>query len=342
MISVNSVAEKNMNTQPNPFQPVLDSLLDEKKDFPRKHLQQFSDLGDLELKTLLDVWSGVSLKRKLTLLEGLESLAEDDTLVNFEDLAKALLSDGESAVRARAIRLLRECEDAKLISMYIDFLKNDSDANTRAEAAVALGLFVALGEFEEIPEAFHHQTEDALLEAATGADDVKVRRRALESLGFSSRPEAQALIESAFQQDDPAWQASALFAMGRSADDRWDEQVVASLLSDNRSVREAAVEAAGQLAIKSASPILLKMLEDEEDDDVTSAVIWSLSQIGGEDARAYIETLLDQTEDEEQIEFLEEALENLAFTEDLDRFDLLNFEPDFDLDDEDEDKALLN
>lgn len=331
-----------MNTQPNPFQPVLDSLLDEKKDFPRKHLQQFSDLGDLELKTLLDVWSGVSLKRKLTLLEGLESLAEDDTLVNFEDLAKALLSDGESAVRARAIRLLRECEDAKLISMYIDFLKNDSDANTRAEAAVALGLFVALGEFEEIPEAFHHQTEDALLEAATGADDVKVRRRALESLGFSSRPEAQALIESAFQQDDPAWQASALFAMGRSADDRWDEQVVASLLSDNRSVREAAVEAAGQLAIKSASPILLKMLEDEEDDDVTSAVIWSLSQIGGEDARAYIETLLDQTEDEEQIEFLEEALENLAFTEDLDRFDLLNFEPDFDLDDEDEDKALLN
>lgn len=321
---------------------MLDSLLDEKKDFPRKHLQQFSDLGDLELKTLLDVWSGVSLKRKLTLLEGLESLAEDDTLVNFEDLAKALLSDGESAVRARAIRLLRECEDAKLISMYIDFLKNDSDANTRAEAAVALGLFVALGEFEEIPEAFHHQTEDALLEAATGADDVKVRRRALESLGFSSRPEAQALIESAFQQDDPAWQASALFAMGRSADDRWDEQVVASLMSDNRSVREAAVEAAGQLAIKSASPILLKMLEDEEDDDVTSAVIWSLSQIGGEDARAYIETLLDQTEDEEQIEFLEEALENLAFTEDLDRFDLLNFEPDFDLDDEDEDKALLN
>lgn len=321
---------------------MLDSLLDEKKDFPRKHLQQFSDLGELELKTLLDVWSGVSLKRKLTLLEGLESLAEDDTLVNFEDLAKALLSDGDSAVRARAIRLLRECEDAKLISMYIDFLKNDSDANTRAEAAVALGLFVALGEFEEIPEAFHHQTEDALLEAATGADDVKVRRRALESLGFSSRPEAQALIESAFQQDDPAWQASALFAMGRSADDRWDEQVVASLMSDNRNVREAAVEAAGQLAIKSASPILLKMLEDEEDDDVTSAVIWSLSQIGGEDARAYIETLLDQTEDEEQIEFLEEALENLAFTDDLDRFDLLNFEPDLDFDEDDENKALLN
>jgi hypothetical protein len=37
--------------------------------------------------------------------------------------------------------------------------------------------------------------------------------------------------------------------------------------------------------------------------------------------------LLDQTEDDEQIEFLEDALDNLAFTEDLDRFDLLAFDP---------------
>lgn len=332
-----------MNTQPNPFQPVLDSLLDEKKDFPRKHLQQFSDLRELELKILLDVWSRVSLKRKLTLLEGLESLAEDDTLVNFDDLAKALLSDGDSAVRARAIRLLRECEDAKLIHLYIDMLKSDSDANTRAEAASALGLFVDLGELEEIPEEVYDTTVDALLASTNGSEDAKVRRRALESLGFASHPDVMKLIESAFRHEDPAWQASALFAMARSADNTWDDQIIGSLMNENRNVREAAVEAAGQLAIKAASPILIKMLEDEDDDEVTSAIIWSLSQIGGEDARSYIEALLDQTEDEEQIEFLEEALENLAFTEDLDRFDLLNFEPEFDLDDEDdEDKALLN
>ncbi|MCC6300582.1 MAG: HEAT repeat domain-containing protein [Anaerolineales bacterium] len=330
-----------MNTQPNPFQPVLDSLLDEKKDFPRKYLQHFSDLGELELKTLLDVWSRVSLKRKLTLLEGLESLAEGDTLVNFDDLAVALLSDGDSVVRGRAIRLLRECEHPKLIPAYIHILKNDSDAQTRAEAATALGMFVALGELEEIAEELHDQTEAALLEVARGEDDAKVRRRAHESLGYSSHPEVIKLIEAAFQHADPAWQASALYAMARSADSRWDEDVLISLRNENRNVREAAVEAAGQLAIKTASPILLKMLEEEDDDDVTSAVIRSLSQIGGEDARTYIENLLDQTEDEEQIEFLEEALENLAFTEDLDRFDLLNFEPELDEDDDD-DRIILN
>ena len=73
---------------------------------------------------------------------------------------------------------------------------------------------------------------------------------------------------------------------------------------------------------------------------ILSAVIWSLSQIGGEDVRTYLENLLDQLEDDEQIAFLEEALDNLAFTEDLERFDLLAFDPDEELTeiDEDEDK----
>jgi hypothetical protein len=83
------------------------------------------------------------------------------------------------------------------------------------------------------------------------------------------------------------------------------------------------------------------MLGEEEDDRILSSVIWSLSQIGGEDVRTYLENLLDQIEDEDQIAFLEEALDNLAFTEDLDRFDLLAFDPEDELspiDEDDEDK----
>jgi hypothetical protein len=39
---------------------------------------------------------------------------------------------------------------------------------------------------------------------------------------------------------------------------------------------------------------MLQMLEDEEeDDDVVSAAIWSLSQIGGEDARIYLVNLIE-------------------------------------------------
>jgi HEAT repeat protein len=316
-----------MNTDPISFQAVGDALLDGKKDFPRRYLREFSDIAPLELKTVLDIWPRVTLSRKQTLLEELKTLAEADTLVSFDDFARALLMDPDAVVRTHAIRLLHESEDLRLVPSYLDMLRNDLDAGVRREVANVLNLFVDLGELEEIPENIYHQIEDALLASANSEDDVRVRRTALESLGYSSRPEVITLIESAFHREDPHWQASALRAMGRSADDRWTEDVLYSLVNDDNRIRLAAVQAAGELAVRPARSILLKMLSEEDEPDVTSAVIWSLSQIGGEDVRTYLENLLDQTDDDEQLGFLEDALDNLAFTEDLDRFDLLAFDP---------------
>jgi HEAT repeat protein len=325
-----------MNATPTSFQTVLDALLSG-KEFPRRYLQEFSDIGTLELKTLLDVWPQVKPSRKLTLLEELDTLAENDTLVSFDDFARALLTDPEPEVRTRAIRLLDEYEDPKVVPSYLDILKNDPDINVRVEAANALHLFVDLGELEEIPANIYHEVEDALLASAASEDNLRVRRAALESLGYSSRPEVVTLIESAFHREDPAWQASSLVAMGRSADERWADAVTRSLVHVDDRIRKAAVQAAGELSLQAARPILLKMLGEEEDATILSAVIWSLSQIGGEDVRTYLENLLDQLEDDEQIAFLEEALDNLAFTEDLDRFDLLAFDPDEQLTEIDED-----
>lgn len=327
-----------MNTEPISFQMVLDSLLGDRREFPRRYLQEFSDIGTLELKTLLDIWPRVELGRKLTLLEELDALAENDTLVSFDDFASALLTDPDPQIRTRAIRLLDESEDVKLVPSYLDMLRNDPDINVRAEAATALNLFVDLGELEEISEIIHRQVEDALLAAITSEDDVRVRRAALESIGYSSRPEVVTLIESSFQREDTNWQISALTAMGRSADERWAEEVTRSLVNENDNIRRAAVQAAGELSLKSTRPLLLRMLGEEEDPAVLSAIIWSLSQIGGEDVRTYLENLLDQLEDDEQIAFIEEALDNLAFTEDLDRFDLLAFDPDDELLEIDEDE----
>ena len=136
------------------------------------------------------------------------------------------------------------------------------------------------------------------------------------------------LIESAYRRSNPDWQASALFAMGRSYDERWEEQVLSSLLNENPLVRLAAVEAAGELTLTPARTILFQLLEEEEEDGITSAAIWSLSQVGGEDVRVYIENLIDLAEDDEQVEFLEEALDNLVFTEEMSNFDLMSYDPD--------------
>ena len=116
-------------------------------------------------------------------------------------------------------------------------------------------------------------------------------------------------------------------------------RVTAKLLDVNPRIRYAAAEAAGELTIEEAAPVMLQMLEDEEEDDkVTMAAIWSLSQIGGDDARAYILSLLDNAEDNDITEFLEDALENLDFNEQLNKFDLLTLDEDGDLVELDEDE----
>jgi len=326
-------------TQTTSFQTVLDALLDAEREFPFRYLPFFSDIEPDFLQQFLQTWPRVQSARKLLVLDGLMSLLDSDTLVSFEDLGRALLADPDHAVRWRAIRLLAESDDPRLIPAFIDILNNDPDLEPRAEAAAVLGEFVMLGELEELAEDKHHAAEDALLAVANSDTEApQLKRRALESLGFSSRPEIETLIESAFKREDPEWQSSALSAMGRSSDEKWREEVVGSLLSEDSRVRLAAVEAAGELSLPEARPILLKMLEDEDDDDVSAAAIWSLSQIGGEDVRIYLLNLLDQAEDDELVEFLEGALENLEFTEGLGQFDLMSIGEDDELDEIDEDE----
>lgn len=311
------------------FQSVLDHLLDSKKDIPSSHLQHYSDLDPKSLRLFLDVWPSVKPNRKLLLLEELLSHLDSDVLVSYEVIGRALLNDADGEVRARAIGLLAESNDPELVDTLIGIFLNDADLAPRMEAANLLGEFVLLGELEELVEELQRKVEDALISVILSEDNPSLRKRALESLGYSSRDEMVNILESAFQRADPTWVASALRGMGRSHDNRWNDDVVSKLLDEDPRIRFAAAEATGELGIEEAGPIMLQMLEDEEeDDDVISAAIWSLSQIGGDDARIYLVNLIDQTEDEDLTAFLEDALENLDFNEELDKFDLLSLDED--------------
>jgi HEAT repeat protein len=317
------------------FQNVLDHLLDSKKDIPQSHLKFYSDLDPKSLRLFLDVWTRVEPTRKLVLLDALLSHLDSDTIVSYEEIGRALLDDPDGEVRARAIRLLVESDDPKLAHKLIDILLHDTELAPRLEAVQLLGEFILLGELEKIHQSLQRQMEDALIGMVRSEEDSTLRKRALESLSFSSRPEIAALIESAFERVDPAWVASALRAMGRSHDEHWNENVISMLLDEDPLIKFAAIEAAGQLVIEDAVPILLQILDDEEEpEDVATASIWALSQIGGDDARTYLVALIDQTEDEDLVEFLEDALENLNFTEELNRFDLLTLEDEDEIDED--------
>jgi len=312
-----------------PFSRVLDALQDSSTAFPRKYLNNFSDLESGDVKALKAAWTQIPAARKHQLVKDLEKLGADDTLVLLDAFARAMLDDPDAQVRLYAIRMLWETSDPLLAATLIRIMQEDHSEDVRGEAASVLGRYINLGELEEISPQLLKEVEEVLLAAAHQEEHRLAKRFAVEALGYSSQPEVLAIIKNAYSQHDPQWVSSALFAMGRSADpDQWQDEILFSLDHDNLDIRLAAVEAAGELSLEAARPALLEALDTEDNEETYRAVIWSLSQIGGEDVQIVLYNLADATQDDDLAEFIEEALENLTFTDDLERYDLLAFNPD--------------
>jgi HEAT repeat protein len=317
-----------MNESPEiPFSELLGALLDEQKPLSPKYLYRLSDLAGAELDSFQETWEAMPLWRRQALLEDLEELGISDTLLSFESIGRYAISDSDPRVRLLAVKLLWEFDQPDLIQIYINLLNGDPEPEVRAAAAVGLSQYVYLGEIEAIPSDRSVSIEDQLLRSLSEDPSPLVRQRALESLSYSCREELPELIERAFESGDPEWIASALLAMGRSADNQWNDNVLSMLNNKSPRLRSEAAKAAGELEIKSSIPYLVDLTEDIND-AVRSAAIWSLSQIGGERARKTLETLLTQLEEEDEIDFLETALENLAFTEGTVPFTLLELDED--------------
>lgn len=303
------------------FNQVLTALLDNSRPFPARFLHSFSDISAEDLNTLKNIWPQVETVRRTTLLSDLESLQEADTLLNFNDFSRFALLDENEGVRSNAIRLLWESENPHLVPVLMHLLQHDPSELVKAAAATGLGKFVYLGELDEIPRNLLAEIEDALVNALKSPIGKEIQRKSLESLGFSSRGEVKEFIQKAFQEKDTRWISSALFAMGRSADRCWEQQVSEMIDHHDDEVRVEAIRAAGELELVNLRDALIeKATDDEETWDVRMAAIWSLSQLGGEDARETLEDLLEKAEDDEEADILEEALDNLSFTDDQHTF----------------------
>jgi HEAT repeat protein len=274
------------------------------------------------------------LARRQALIEDLEHLGEADDMLGFEGVCRLALHDSDPLVRAGAVRILADYEQVEFMPVFLDMAEFDQDTLVRASAALALGPFVYMGEVDLLSANTQRNLEDKLLAIVRGKDEPEVRMRALESLGYTSNKEVIPLIEAAYQNGNAEWLAAALFAMGRSANPDWESKVL-PLLDDKRPAicSEAAI-AAGGLESKAAVRRLLDLLDDS-DSQVRLASIWALSEIGGAGVRSALTNMLENTEDEEEVQLLEDALDNLSFTEGSGGFELLDVSEGDDEDDED-------
>lgn len=306
------------------FEKTLQILADVDQEIPVDRFPDLSDLDTDQVAQLKKIWDGLPVERRRDLLRLLGEQALAHVELNFDRIHQLSLADHDPEVRQLSIDNLWECEDHSLITPFLRALATDVAANVRRSAADGLGQYVLLGEVEQIPPEVLRDVEQALLAACSSSETSEVRRAALVSLGYSSRPEVPDLILQAFESGSEPFVVSALVAMARSANDEWNPQVQARLNSPSPSIRLAAVRAAGELELGETAPDLVELLDDA-DDEVRRAAIWSLGQLGGEVAKQILADLLESSEDLEETQLVQDALDNLAFvdgTRDLFLFNL--------------------
>jgi HEAT repeat protein len=313
------------------FEQLLELLSDEAQPFPTAKLLELSDLDAERVQQLREVWNQFPLDRRRMLIHEIGTQAELRFELNFEQVNRLALSDSDFDVRASAIQNLWECESPDLVPHFLKTLNEDSISQVRSSAAKALGLFVWLGEIDQLSEDLLHQIEEDLIRSTREDQDEEVRRYSLESLGFSSRKEVPPLIDQAYHSGDEAYMRSALYAMGRSASDQWGPYVIVELENPSPILRKEAARAAGELELREATEPLIELLDDVNI-QVRNSAIWALGQLGGEEAADALLMLLDSAIDDELVKTLEEALDHLAFVNDTRDFLLIDFNDNEELD----------
>lgn len=315
-------------TNDNDFSMVVQTLSTPGKHLNQKVLNRLSDLSNNDLSTFRQTWNTLEGARKVQVLRALKNEIGKDTMVSYDAIGELALFDPLDDVKLLAIQLLEENKSVNVAETILDIAMNYPSALVREAAIAGLGQFVYFGEVDEIPPELHHRIESSLFQVLTDrSHPLPAQMRALESLGYSSNSAISEQIHQALQSDLQAWKAAALTAIGRSADDSWNQTVLQHIQSDDVLITLPAIRAAGELEIAQARQPLLKILKDPSaDEGERLAAIRALSQIGGSNVQAALEKRMGRATDPEEIRVLEEALENLELTEGFNPLGMTQFD----------------
>jgi HEAT repeat protein len=253
---------------------------------------QASHLAGLSTSEIADgqaAWAALAPERRRAVVALAVQLAENDVQLDFSAFFKACMKDQDAAVRAKAVEGLWEDEEFRTADILAGLLRCDPDEAVRSAAAMALARFAVLAELGRLYAPSAERVRVALLASVQdAAETLEVRRRSLEAVGAFSSDPVPVLIEQGYRDLSEKMRASAVYAMGRNADDRWLSDILRELESDDAEMRFEAARAAGSLENPRAVVPLIAILDDP-DSEVRLAVIGALGEIGGDVARKALE-----------------------------------------------------
>jgi HEAT repeat protein len=287
------------------FDEVIRALREDKPPLPKVTIRRLSNLDEEEQRALVAAWGGVPLETRRSVLRSVAEMVEAEFDTDFSAITRLAMTDLDDSIREAAIEASWPDETPTLFNRLLPMASVDPSPAVRASAWEALGRFVLAAELGKFSQSLARQAQNAAIrQYRNPKEDVDVRRRALEALANSSRDEVAGLIEDAYSQNDTRMRASAIYAMGRSCDDKWSDAVLSELDSDDPAVRYEAVRASGELGLEESIPQIAALLVDGERQFIEMAV-WSLGEIGGAEAQRLLNSLVEYAEERDDSELLE-------------------------------------
>jgi HEAT repeat protein len=299
----------------------LDEVLEELKkgvgEVPSEPLLHgLSDLSESDVEKIEPIFQALDVETRRILLQMMVDEGDTDPRLIFDEFGLMALNDRDGEVRRVAVEMLDESESGYIMNRMVRLAQQDKSMDVRAEATRVLGNFVLLGELGKLSdEKFTRVLECVINILNNEREDLEVRCFALESLANSSHDLVLPSIQSAYQTDDSRLRLSAIVAMGRSADERWESTVMNELVNTTvDEMRLEAARAAGELQIQEAVPHLARLLEDE-DREGQEIAINALGEIGNREAMRLLNAAMDQAEaaeDDDMIDLIEAAQANAS------------------------------
>jgi len=298
-----------------PIESYLDDLKDNSKPLSTSKLSNLSGLSAEESVLFKNAWSSIDVDRKRQIVGQLVDLAANNYQLEFDEAFRIILGDDDTETRLSAIEGLKDCEDVSFIQQFISLLDTKYDTQTRAMSAAALGQFAILAELGKLSASHSSQIQDVLMQIIRNKqEESEVRRRAIEAVAHLSQEQVKQTIRRAYDNPDPAFKRSALYAMGRNCDPIWLPFLLKEMRNPDPEIRYEAAVACGELCVAETVPQLLRLTRDT-DIQVQIAAISSLGHIGSIEAKSVIQSFL-QNSDERIQQAAEVALEELGFAED--------------------------
>jgi HEAT repeat protein len=283
-------------------------------DFSRSRLAALSDLDRGRAAYLRQHWLDIPPAERHALLLALAELSEETLDYNFNRVFRVALEDPDPVMRQVAIAGLWEDEGADLVQIFVRLLRDDPSDDVRASAAHALSTFcdaVADGDSDVLDQGDLITLFAGIIEDP--AESPIVRRRSLGAVAaFSRDPRIDDLIHLGLDDEDQAVVSGAVYAMGRTASDKWLPEILEFMQSEDAELRFEAARAAGLLGEADAVPELAELVYDP-DSEVRAAALEALGSIGGPAAIRALRQA-EQDDDFDDVEAVDDALDAALLT----------------------------